>query len=252
MRYLLLLLALPLMAQFDTTRTTFTTAQPGLLVFETSELLPNSATQMCQGSNVTVTRTSGTALSLAPTATATAPVSYRFGWRTRQQTSANTLTISSGSGSGTVELFAYLNNGVLSLGIINQTSNTIACTGTTACSVTTNGTTQSAVFRNGTPIWTWTITSGAYDVSGGTQMQTAKDCWVDQIWLSNYGASATTVILSNGLGAPFVLLPTVTLQPNTATEVVIPGGAAFESGMLVTASAVSSINIRVRGGRVAQ
>lgn len=253
MRYLtLLIFSLSLHAQFDTTRTTFTTAQPGLLVFETSELLPASATQICQGSNVTVTRTSGTALSIAPTASASAPVSYRFGWRTRQQASANTLTISSGSGSGTVELFAYLNNGVLSLGVINGTSNTIACTGATACAVTTNGSTQSSVFRAGTPIWTWAITSGAYNVSGGTQQQTAKDCWVDQIWLSNITGSAATVTITDGRGVPFTLVGMVTVAANSTTEIVIPGGSAFEGGLQMTAGTASAINVKVRGGRVAQ
>lgn len=246
--FLILCVAASAYAQFDTTRTTFSTAPTGLLRFETSELMPNASTQLCQGTASTTTRTSGTALSIGATSSATLPVSYRFGYKTRQQTAANTLTITAGTGSGTVEIYAYLDgSSALAIGIVNPTGNTLTCSG--ACAITTPGTVLANQIRQALFVWTWTVTSGAFNVSGGIQKSLASDCWVDQIWLANTSAGTVTVVLSDGRGAPFLLLPTVSLLANTTTQVVIPGGAAFESGLLVTAGTASAINVRVRGGR---
>lgn len=217
--------------------------------FETQEMLPAAATQMCQASNATVTRTSGTVLSLGATASASAPVSYRFDYRSRQQAAANTLTITAGSGSGTATIYASLIAGALTLGVVHNTGNTLTCTGATACSTAEAGSAAAVAAARGMAIWSWRATAGAWDVGGGTQLSLSRDCWIDQVWLANITGSAVTVGLANGRGVPFVVLQTATIPAYSTTLITAPGGAAFEAGLLLTSGTASAVNVIVRGAR---
>lgn len=238
------------LSQTDTTHTTFTSAIAPLTKFETLELLPNAATQLCSGSTLSVTRTSGTILSLGNSSSATLPQTVRFGYKSRQLTAATTLTMSAGTATGTITVFAFNDAGTLALGVINPTANTMACASSIGCTVATPGSvTGQNIINTGMPIWTWTITSGAFDVSGGTQQQTGQDCWVDNITISNNTASAVTLVLTDNQSTPIVLLPTVSLAANSTTEIVWPGGVYFESGMKLTSGTASALTVKVRGGR---
>lgn len=252
MRYILAVLFIAVgYSQMDSTRTTFTSATVPLTKFESEELLPNAATQMCSGSTVSTTRTSGTVLSVGTSSSATLPQSVRLGFLTRQITAAVTATLTAGTGTGTVTVYAFLSGAnVLSFGVINPTSNTISCAGCTTASP--GSVTGQNIIAIGMPLWTWTITSGAWDVSGGTQKQTGQNCWVDRLEFSNLTAGAVTVTATDSQGTPLQAFPAISLPANGYTLVVWPGGKFFEGGLKLTAGTASAINAGVRGGRILQ
>lgn len=237
-------------AQVDTTRTTWTGATTQGNRFESYELLPASATQMCSTSTASVTRTSGTVLSIGTGSSAADPQSFRFGNKTRQITAAVTATVTSGSSTGTLSVYGYMTGSTLGIGVINPTGNTISCSG---CVTAAPGTTTAQnIINNGTQIWTWTMTSGSLDSSGGTQLSTDKDCWVDQLNISNNTASAVTLTCTDSQSSPVAgpLCPTVSLPANGMTLVVWPGGKYFEGGMKLTAGTANALTVTVRGGRI--
>ena len=241
----LLFLASSLLAQV-------TTAPNGAVPFETKELLPAAATNFCSNSTVSVTRTSGSALSIGASSSASAPQYYRFGTRSRVQTAATTLTISAGSGAGTAYIYAGLSaTNTLALVVFHNSSNTMACASGPGCTVALVGSSvYNSFMRSQTrlPLWNWTMTSGAWDTSGGTAQNIAQDCWVDQVGIS--AAVASTIIGTDGQGTAVPDLPTVSLPVNSYTLVVKPGAEFYDTGLVLTAGTASALTVRVKGWRL--
>ncbi len=249
MRLILLpFLALALLAQL----TPLSTIPQGTRTIEAALIVPtNSAINICRQSTVAVVRATAATLTIANGAGATAPQYFFFAYpfpKSRQTAAATTLTITAGTASGTVYLYAKLNadGTTLSYTVLNTTANTLTCTTGPACTfASTNSSTASSIRNTGIYLWSWTMTTGEFDVGGGAQWETARDCWVDMITVSNVGA-ATTILTADGQTTPFQLFPTTAIEAGQAFVVTIPGGMYFESGLSITAGAVSSIHVKAR------
>jgi hypothetical protein len=236
------------LGQVDTTKLTFASVQSPTNKFDVIELLPAAATQMCSTSTVSVTRTSGTVLSIANGSSATAPQYFRFGNVSRKLTAAVTATLASGTATGTISVYAYLTaNKTLAIGVINPTANSI--TGASITVAAPGSVTGNTIISNGNLLWTWTVTAGAWDVSGGTQVSVGKDCWIDGFTITNLTGGAVTFTITDSQGTPMEQFKAVPIAANTVVAYSFTTGSFYEGGMQATASAASSLNIKIRGAR---
>lgn len=226
----------------------FSTAPAGLTKFETSELLPASAVNLCSPSTVTVTRTSGTVLTNNSAGSATAPIQVRFGQKTKAFTASSTITISSGTNSGRVNVYSYLNptTGVATIKAYNPTGNTLTGSGVT---IVTNGTQFISEKSASIPLYDWDITSGAWNATITLSNLVAKDCWIDFISLANKTASAVTVTITDGQSTPLNFLNSISLAANTTQVIYTDGGLFFDTGMKITVGTASAIDAKIRGAR---
>ena len=247
LKRLLILLAIPVLALAQRANMpTFSTADPDAVFGETTELLGTAATRACSNSTLAVSRTDASNLSVGASSSATAPQEVRFGLKTRLIATALTLTISAGAAADVVYIWGQLYpNGTMTL---------VAQTGPTNTYVFTSGVLQTLpgppVAQPAILLYTWTVTAGAFDSSGGTDNQTNQDCWVDQITLSNITGGAITVTITDNQTAVLSLLTAVSLAANSTTLLVFPGGLFFDGGMLINASGTAAIQAKWREGHV--
>jgi hypothetical protein len=104
-----------------------------------------------------VTRTNASTLSIGAGCSVSKPCNVRFGSLVYSVMASSTATLSSGSGTA----YIYMNQaGSLMVG---HMALGVACTGA-SCSAQTGLT---AFPANTIPLWTWTATSGSWDVAGG-------------------------------------------------------------------------------------
>jgi hypothetical protein len=229
-------------------RTTWTTAPTAVTAFEsTSFELPASATQICSPGTVAVVRTSDTVLTLASGAADATPQYVHFNPRSRSLTAAVTLTISSGSATGVVDVYGFiLPSGAFEFRAINASTNTLSLS---AGSVLASGSAQVAETRTlGIKLYTWVISSGVWAASG-LNAQSANDCWVDYLEISNSTGSAVSVTVTDGQGTPVAMFTGASLPANTTWVVMVAGGRYFEKGMKVTAGTAEAVTVYARGGR---
>lgn len=232
---------------------------------ETSELLGTTSTRFASQANFTVTRTSASILSLGNGASSTAPQYVRFApARSRAITTATTLTIASGSGTGQVDIYGTLSAnsaaGTLTFTVID----TSGCTFTGGTGVTVVAAPGASGLNPIVPpfsvlLWSWSITSGAFDSSntGRTypsgpigDQQLSTDAWVDAIEFANITSGAVTVLITDGLGSPIQLFPTASVAANSVASYLHPGGRFFDGGIFMTAGTVSALQVNVRMTRV--
>lgn len=213
-------------------------------LLESNETLVASATRLSSQSTIVVTRTSGTVLSIANGASSSARQYVRFDPQTRAVTAALTLTLTAGTGTGAVSIYAELTAaGALVIFAMDTSGNTFTLTGTGSFVVLANGFTPPpfAVL-----LYTWTITAGAFDSSGGTDAATPTDCWVDSVNLANTTSGSVTVTLTDAQTSPLYALDAVAIPANSTSLVVWPGGKYFEGGALLQCSAANSIDCNFR------
>lgn len=228
---------------------------------ESVELLPASAVTVTDTHNVSVVRASSTTLTIGNGASATAPQTVRAlganngEYYPRQFTSANTLTSTAGGASGTIWIYVLPTAGTgttvtsFSTVILSNLGGTLTCTGTPTCQVVS---TQSTVGRQaiarGVYIAAATMTAGSpatFDTSGVTIQSQNQNAWMRSITISNITGGAVTVTLTDGKGLQYG--QTLSIAANTTYEVTMaPAGyeTFFERGLIVTASAVSSIIVK--------
>ncbi len=224
---------------------TFSTAPGGGHVnFETTETLDTAATRACSASTVVVTRTSSTVLSVGNSASSSAIQFVRLNPKTRFVTAAVTLTLTAGTGTGSVDIYGQLKpDGTLQFVAYNKSSNTLAW-GSGNSIVNAPNPTPAGVL-----LYSWTITTGAWDVSGGTDQQPNTECWIDQIVLSNTTAGAITVTITDSQSTPLNTYKAVSVAANATVIIALPGGKYFDGGMKINASAANSIDAEWRGVR---
>lgn len=234
-------------AQGGLFRPNFSTAPANAVPFESSETLDASAVRACSSSSVVVTRTDGTHLSIGNGSSASAIQFVRFGTKTRFVTSAVTLTATAGTGSGTVQMYGQLTAaGALQIVLAHNTSNTFTLSAGTVLG-------SNVPIASGTPfvlLYSWTMTSGSFDVSGGTDQGTNLDCWVDEIDLANTTVGAVTFTITDSQGTPINGYKAQSLAANTSLAVQWPGGRFFDGGMQINAAAANSIDVHFRGVRL--
>jgi hypothetical protein len=226
----------------------FTTCPQTTLVFESSELIPASATAFAVASTVSITQGSSTTLSIGNGASAAAPQYVRFGSRSRAITSAVTLTLASGSATGTVYVYAYLNaSNALKFFITDTSGNTFtAGTNQTVASATGANIPQGSIL-----LYTWPVTAGAFAASG-TSNQASTDAWVDAIEVANETGSAATITVTDGQGTVINLFDTTSVGANATLTYYHPGGRFFDGGVFLTAGTASALQVNIRMARLRQ
>ncbi len=230
---------------------------------ESFELLPNTAVTVTDTHNVSVVRTSSTVLTIGSSASATLPQTVRAlgsnngEYFTRQYTSANTLTSTAGGSSGTIWIYNLPTTGPgttvtsFTTVVISNLGGTLTCTGTPTCSVVTSQSqTGRQAISKGVYIASATMTSGSpatFDVSGVTAQSQNMNAWVRSLDISNISGGAVTVTITDGKGTSYGQV--LSIAANTTYQVPFgePGYERFrERGLIVTASAVSTINVSTR------
>ncbi len=152
---------------------------------------------------LTVTRTSTTQLTIGANCSASTPCNVAFGGTVRSITASATATIS--SGSGTVYIYV-VPDGTITVGY-NSTP-VVTCSGCTAASGVTAFPTTSAAD------YTWTATSGVWDVGGGADKRA---------FLSTKNVSASTgIVVTDSAGTASVAVNTSTVHTYT-TGTSAPG-----------------------------
>lgn len=225
----------------------FSTRQNTGVVFETTETLDTSAMIGASDANVLVTRTSGSVLSIFNGASSSAIQTVRFNPITLAFTAAVTLTIASGSGTGVVTIGARLKDDGTAEIYVEDTS---GCTfsGTPVIYKLPGASPHSPKVK----FWKWTITSGAFDSSGGTSLQPNENCWLDVLDLANTTGSAATVTVSDAQSTARFLLDAVSIAGNTTTSIQMPGGRFFQGGVKLSAGTANAIDAHWRGSRARQ
>lgn len=231
-------------------KNTFSTSPVGLVYFETNEPnLPTSPIQICSTGTVTVTRSSASVLALASGASANAPQAVRFNPITRQLTAAVNLTITGGSGAGSVDIYGILmDDKTMELRAINRTSNTLTCGSGCTIIPATNTVSVQSIMSKGVFLYTWSTSNGQW-ANAGTNIQTATDCWVDSITLTNLTGADVTVTGTDGLTNAFTVLPESKIAANQMVVVNFPGAKFFEKGLLLNSGTAGALDVSVRGGR---
>lgn len=220
----------------------FSNVDPSATLIEGRELLPNAATAYATLTDASVTRTDSTHLSVFAGASASAPQYVRFNNSISVGfTAAVTLTISSGTGTGKVVIGVRLkDDGTTELYIEDSSKNVF--TGQGASYPKPGPEPRSPKVK----LWTWTITSGAFDSTGGTQAQVNTDCWVDLIEVTNKSGSAATITITEGASTPVDFLTSVSIPANSTSSVVDPGGAFYRGGLVMSAGTASALNVHFR------
>lgn len=248
------LLVLPVFAQSGLVW--FSTAPTGGRRYEVRETLGTQSissvgSRICGGHSAVVVKATGTTLTLFSGAAAATPQYILFPTLTKAATATSTLTLNgAGSNSGTVFVWAQvLGTTVTVFAGTNISGASTSCSGGLGC--TDASATTLTAFPTGpggtiTPIWAWSVTSGAFDTSNGASGDAglAKDCWVDQIFLSNTTATGAVVTIQDGLGTVFV--PGVTLPANSLTQIPVYGGMVFKGGLFWNSGTASAINAYAR------
>lgn len=220
----------------------------GVICESTETLNTTTAAPIGCDSNASVTRTSGTVLSIFNGASSSAIQNVRFNPFTAYLTAAVNLTITAGTNSGIVMIGLRLKDDLTTeLFIEDTTGNTY--TGATVYSLPGPGAHGPKVY-----LWKWIVTSGAFATSGGTSsggtnLQTNHDIWLDMLELCNTTNGAITVTLANADGTPHYALNAASIAANTTSLIVWPGGRYFQKGATIVASAANSIDAHWRGIR---
>jgi hypothetical protein len=224
----------------------------GTVRWESNETLDTAATRACSSSTVVVTRTSGTVLSVGNGASSAAIQFVRLNPKTRSVTGAQTLTLSSGTGTGYVLIFGQLTSaGALQLVAYNVSSNVLAWGVGSLGTVVTN----SPAALPSAPVvllYKWTMTTGSWDTSGGTDTQPTVDCWIDRIEVSNNTGSAVTLTFTDNQGTALHLFDGNSIPANTTVSYVSPGGRYFDGGLQMNAGTANAMDINIRGVRLRQ
>ncbi|MBI3209341.1 MAG: hypothetical protein HYZ37_10640 [Candidatus Solibacter usitatus] len=163
-------------------------------------------------------RASATVLTLGSGCSVSAPCRVRFGAIGYQFTAPINISLNSGTGTA----FIYLN----SQGVLSVASNPLGALSLTCPSGCQVDTTVTGFPVDSIPLWTWSSTANAWDVTGGTDRRSALSAGRQILPSTNVTVTETASSVTIGLASPF-RITTSGAKPNCS--IALRGALWFTS-----------------------